>query len=151
MIPKPHIEPCVGRKRLRAIGARDGCAERATQFPLLIPAEGQSFRSHRAAYKEGPLPVLRVDYRASGGATYSEFVAFEHSGWARVKSRQWWIGLGGMAPPPLTVAEALDRVDELGPVTSIAVEHAGRFWNVTARATEPQKRASFESLAEASP
>jgi hypothetical protein len=54
----------------------------------------------------------------------------EHPGGRRWYAGQKWRALGGLAPVPATVAEALDRTDELGPVTEIAIRREGKFWAV---------------------
>jgi hypothetical protein len=44
-----------------------------------------------------------------------------------------WFALGGCAPVPVTVEQALARTGELSTVTAIMVARNGRFWNVDER------------------
>lgn len=63
-------------------------------------------------------PTLRVDYKShrSGragnleGETISEWVCFEHQGFARTKAEQWW-SERSVAPAPKTIQEAIEKVD----------------------------------------
>ncbi len=50
----------------------------------------------------------------------------EASGFAREKAVQWWRRLGGEMPPPLDVAEALARCDELARPEAVRVVPTGR-------------------------
>jgi len=61
--------------------------------------------------KQDKPPSMRVDYMV-GLTQVSEWVCFEHGGFAASKASDWWCKLGAM-PVPLTVDEALGRVDEL--------------------------------------
>jgi len=97
-----------------------------------LPVTDVSFHRH---YKYGDLgapPSFRVDYLC-GLSPYSEYVSFERQGYARICGERWWYALGGSAPVPVTVDEALQRQHELDPVIAIAVARDGRFWNVTDR------------------
>jgi DNA repair protein RadD len=75
-------------------------------------------------------PSLRINYFANDGSVYSEWLALEHGGGGRWYAEQKWRALGGLSPVPDTVAEALGRTDELGPVTEIAIRREGRYWTV---------------------
>jgi DNA repair protein RadD len=77
-------------------------------------------------------PSLRVDYLC-GLSVYSEYISLERDGYAREMAERWWIAMGGLSPVPVTVAEALDRIDELAPVLAITVMRDGKYWRVTGR------------------
>jgi DNA repair protein RadD len=91
-----------------------------------------SFRIH---YKRSdPLapPSLRVDYLC-GLTVYSECVSLQRDGYARACAERWWFAMGGEAPVPVTVAEALGRRYEIGRPFEIAVYRNGQYWNVADR------------------
>lgn len=51
--------------------------------------------------------TLRVDYRLGLDYWVSEWICFEHTGWARRKAEQWWKARSP-DPPPDTAQEAVD-------------------------------------------
>jgi len=51
--------------------------------------------------------TLRVDYRLGLDYWVSEWICFEHTGWARRKAEQWWKARSP-DPPPETAQEAAD-------------------------------------------
>ncbi|WP_422462781.1 DEAD/DEAH box helicase family protein [Endozoicomonas sp. ALB115] len=62
--------------------------------------------------KKDKPPSLKVTYRC-GFDAYSEWVCFEHTGFAQNKAQMWWFKRAGFhAPCPRTVADALDRIRE---------------------------------------
>ncbi len=67
-------------------------------------------------------PTMRVDYRCGFAATFSEWVCFEHAGYARKKAEQWWRQRSNEAVPD-TVDEAVDlaRCGTLAPTLSITI------------------------------
>lgn len=62
---------------------------------------------HRRKGTEEAPPTLRVEYRLGLDHWISEFLAFEHTGYARQKAEQWW-QQRSHDPVPETVEEALD-------------------------------------------
>lgn len=56
-------------------------------------------------------PSLRVDYFC-GKQTYSEWVCFEHDGFARQKAVDWWNKMKGADPIPSSVDEAWERASD---------------------------------------
>jgi DNA repair protein RadD len=52
-------------------------------------------------------PTLRVEYKLGLGHWQSEWVCFEHSGYARAKAEDWWRTRSD-EPIPSTVQEAVD-------------------------------------------
>jgi DNA repair protein RadD len=103
-----------------------------TGEPVWLPVSDLSFHCH---FKYGDLdapPSFRVDYLC-GLSPYSEYVSFERHGYARTCAERWWYAMGGSAPVPATVNEALQRQPQIDSVVAVAVVRNGRFWNVTDR------------------
>ena len=97
-----------------------------------LPVTDVSFHRHYKYGDPDAPPSFRVDYLC-GLSPYAEYVSFERQGYPRTCAERWWYALGGSAPVPVTVDEALQRQHELDPVVAIAVARNGRFWNVTDR------------------
>ena len=55
--------------------------------------------------------TLRVDYETDLGTRLSEFVCFEHEGFAFQKALKWWAARSTIAPAPTSVAQAYDLAD----------------------------------------
>jgi DNA repair protein RadD len=55
--------------------------------------------------------TLRVEYEVGFHQYFSEWVCFEHSGWARHKAESWWRKRSN-APVPLTAAEAVALAED---------------------------------------
>ena len=91
-----------------------------------------SFRLHIKFSDPGAPPSLRVDYLC-GLSPYSEYVSLERAGYAREMAERWWYAMGGRAPAPFTVVEALERTDELSAVLAIIVTPDGKYWRVVER------------------
>lgn len=83
-------------------------------------------------HKTGRPPSLRVIY-STGILEYSEWVCFEHQGYARKQAERWWLEGGGDMPIPSTVEEALARFGEISRPVSIFVRPKGRYFNITRR------------------
>jgi DNA repair protein RadD len=97
-----------------------------------VEVTSTSFRIH---YKRSdPLapPSLCVGYLC-GLTVYSEYISLQRDGYARARAEKWWFAMGGEAPAPATVAEALGRRDEIGLPFEIAVYRNGQYWNVADR------------------
>lgn len=65
-------------------------------------------------------PSMKVTY-TSGLRTFSEWICFEHEGVARNKAHFWWARHGGQRPAPATVADALERIEEIKEAVAIKV------------------------------
>ncbi|MCP4594522.1 MAG: DEAD/DEAH box helicase family protein [bacterium] len=61
---------------------------------------------HKRGAPDNAPRTLRVEYRLGFNNYQSEWVCFEHSGWARKKAESWW-RLRSNAPLPESVAEAV--------------------------------------------
>ena len=72
----------------------------------------------------GAPQTMRVDYRVGLAQWCSEWICFEHSGFAKRKAIQWW-RLRCRDPVPATAAEAvaLARAGRVTPATSITVRY----------------------------
>jgi DNA repair protein RadD len=88
-----------------------------------------SFRLHIKFSNPTAPPSLRVEFLC-GLSPYTEYVSLERQGYAREVAERWWFAMGGRAPVPSTVAQALQRTDELDTVIAITVARNGKFWNV---------------------
>ena len=78
--------------------------------------------------KPGKPPSLRVDYQC-GLNWHSEWVCFEHTGYAREKAAVWWRARS-TAPVPRSVAAALAATDLLRKPSAIEVRPSGRFTEI---------------------
>ena len=72
---------------------------------------------------------MRVDYWC-GITRISEWVCFEHGGYATTKAVRWWTRRAG-ADAPLTVTEALRRVQELSKPTRVKIRHGEKYQEIT--------------------
>jgi DNA repair protein RadD len=94
-----------------------------------LPVTEVSFRLHLKFSNPTAPPSLRVEFLC-GLSPYTEYVPLERQGYAREAAERWWFAMGGRAPAPSTVVQALRRTDELDAVIAITVARNGRFWNV---------------------
>jgi DNA repair protein RadD len=76
-------------------------------------------------------PSLKASYQC-GADTFSEWICFEHQGYARAKAEQWWRALVDF-DIPRTVNQALDRQDEVPWPTHIRVTPDGKYWKIIGR------------------
>lgn len=83
----------------------------------------------REHHKEGKPTSMRVDYDCGFRRWVSEWVCFEHAGFARKKAEQWWRERGGKEPIPETVDQARVRIEfgELRKVLSVTVDQRGEY------------------------
>lgn len=79
---------------------------------------------YREHHKKDKPVSLRVDYHCGFHQTVSEWVCFEHEGYARKRAEQWWKANGGALPVPETVDMARVRIDmgALRRVVSVTVD-----------------------------
>ena len=76
-------------------------------------------------------PSLKASYQC-GADIFSEWICFEHQGYARAKAEQWWRALVDF-DVPRTVNQALDRQDEIPWPTHIRVTPDGKYWKIIGR------------------
>ncbi|MEZ0212466.1 MAG: DEAD/DEAH box helicase family protein [Xanthobacteraceae bacterium] len=92
------------------------------------PVSGRSFREHQSKDPGKPNSV-RTDYRL-GFNIQKDWLCPEHKGGAKAKADRYWDQHGGARPFPKSVAEWLERADELRTTTEISLVPNGRFVNV---------------------
>jgi DNA repair protein RadD len=97
-----------------------------------MPVTEVSFRSHTKISDPAAPPSLRVEYLC-GLSPFSEYVSLQRTGYAREMAERWWYAMGGNAPTPFTVAQALERIGELSEVLAIVVVRDGKYWRVVER------------------
>jgi DNA repair protein RadD len=68
--------------------------------------------------------TMRVDYHGPFMRIASEWVCFEHTGYAREKAVHWWAKRAPGTPIPKTIDEAVARSGELQKPASITVKQA---------------------------
>jgi DNA repair protein RadD len=101
--------------------------------PVWLHVRQSEFRLHRKRGDPSAAPTLRVEH-LSGFSVYSEYVSIESSNsYARQLARNWWIAMGGGAPVPMSVTEAIERRPELDTVTDIMVTRDGQWWRINRR------------------
>jgi DNA repair protein RadD len=105
--------------------------------------------SYRRHDKPGKPPSMRVDY-SCGLVRHSEWICFEHTGYARQKAVAWWRQRSA-APVPATVADALDAAASLTTPTAIFVRPSGRFTEVVNHRFDPCNDPASAPSASASP
>lgn len=72
----------------------------------------------------GAPKTMRVDYRVGFETYRSEWICFEHEGWARAKAQSWW-NLRSRAPVPTWALAAVDLADNgaVAKTTAIRVRY----------------------------
>lgn len=73
---------------------------------------------------------MKVEY-VCGFQVFNEWVCIEHLGFARGKAEAWWNAMGGVAPSPKTIDEAMSRAAELDMPAAITIMRDGKFWKVS--------------------
>lgn len=99
----------------------------STAPPVWHAVTGRTFREHPP--KPGKPPSVKVTYRM-GLHTQNEWVCPEHPGFAGAKAQRYWSQHGGQRPFPRTVAEFLDRADELLATAEIQLKPDGKYQSV---------------------
>ena len=79
--------------------------------------------------KPGKPPTLWVKYLTEF-EEYSEWVCFEHEGYALDKARAWWLQRARAHAMPLTVTEAMEVAPRLPKPSRIKVKQDGKYWRV---------------------
>lgn len=80
--------------------------------------------------KPGGRPSLRVTYQC-GLSRHSEWICFEHRGYARTKAEMWWRERAPGVPIPSSVNSALQQINRLRRPSHIAVRPSGRYTEIT--------------------
>jgi DNA repair protein RadD len=89
------------------------------------PVADVDYQRHK---KDGSPDSLRVTYLINRNAV-SEWVCFEHSGYARQKAVAWWQTWAG-TPPPDKTGEALARIGELERPAEAVIERDGKYHRI---------------------
>lgn len=78
--------------------------------------------------------TLRVEYRHGYRVMGTEYVCFEHTGYAREKAERWWTSRSLPAPIPTTCDEAWHRLADTASITpeAIATQLDGDFERIVA-------------------
>lgn len=107
-------------------------AAAAVSTPLLsadlsdwLPVSAVTYHMHT---KPGSPDSMRVDYHC-GLARYSEWVCFEHGGYAAAKAARWWSGRTDR-PVPAIIEDALSWAAYLDKPHAIRVRRDGQYWRV---------------------
>jgi DNA repair protein RadD len=88
----------------------------STAAPEWHRVTGRHFREHPP--KPGKPPSVKCTYML-GLTAQNEWICPEHSGFAKSKADRYWLTHSGNRPFPKTVAEFLDRAEELKPTAEI--------------------------------
>lgn len=80
--------------------------------------------------KEGKPPSLRLDYSLGSFTRISDFLCFEHGGFATHQAAKKWILRGGKAPVPQNTEEAFNRITELSEPDKVQVKKDGKYFRI---------------------
>jgi len=114
-------------------------APTAATLPVLspkvqwLPVDGVSYSRHD---KLDGLPSLKVTY-SCGLKSYSEWVCFEHQGYARQKAVDWWCKRAAGFAVPHSVDEAIAGATHLASPSEISVRPSGRYVEVSRHRFDP--------------
>ncbi len=116
---------------------RDGWAPvKSVNYLKHVKRASSSFASDFAASEQLP-PTMRASYLVGGIKTVSEWFCFSHpqGSMPQRKAATFWLEAGGCSPIPVSVDEALARVDELRAVEAVkySKDKNSGFDRVTAR------------------
>lgn len=84
---------------------------------------------HNHQKRGGGIPTLRVEYRC-GFTNYSEWVCFEHEGFARQKAHKWWKERMPQYNPPTTIEESLRASEYLPVPKKICTKPEGKYTKI---------------------
>lgn len=97
-----------------------------TAPPQWVDVYDVTYKRHA---KPGKPPTLWVKYLTEF-EEYSEWVCFEHEGFALDKARMWWMQRARAHPMPRTVTEAANIAPGLPKPSRIKVKQDGKYWRV---------------------
>jgi DNA repair protein RadD len=91
-----------------------GDADVVSQDDYKLEIEEVQYALHKKKGEDNPTPTMRVEYHFVSGLSWvSEWICFEHFGFARDKAGMWWRGRSNEPIPP-TVEAALRIIEEKG-------------------------------------
>lgn len=124
--------------------------------PETYPVQEIEYERHE---RPGKTPSMRVIYYPHGRSIFSrtvqfsEWICFEHTGYARQKAVVWWRIRAG-TETPATVDSALNRVEELREPVEISVVKDGKYDRIVSyrfvgagETAQPERRAEGEGRA----
>jgi DNA repair protein RadD len=115
-----HEFPPPDRKKHEAHASQAGVLSgQVTAAEYDVRDISYSVHTKKDAGDEAP-KTLRVDYRLGLDYWVSEWICFEHSGYARRKAEQWW-RIRSSCPVPDTAQEACDIAEAGGIADTLAV------------------------------
>jgi DNA repair protein RadD len=141
----------IERERAKHSARPDAAPLLSSQVSDWLPVTTVNYHEHR---KPGSPPSLRVDYYC-GFARYSEWVCFEHQGYACTKAEKWWLGraVPGVNPCPrgtpyrCEVPDTVDRAlfwrsnlearGQFMTPTAIRIRPDGKFFKIVAVRFDP--------------
>lgn len=98
----------------------------STEPPVWTAVDDARYFRHE---KPGAPATLRVEY-GCGMQVYRQWLCFDHApGFALTKAHQWWRQHAG-TPAPATVAEALERINDIHTPDEIRVKANGKYWDI---------------------
>lgn len=118
-----HEFPDRNRRRHEATASSEGIlSDQTSRTEHEVTAVFYSVHIKRGAPPDAPR-TMRVDYRVGFNEYASEWICFEHKGFARQKAEQWW-SRRSREPVPASADEAVELADAgaLAPTLAITVE-----------------------------
>lgn len=106
---------------------------KAPKAPQWLPVSDVSYRRHD---KRGGRPSLKVTY-SCGLTSYSEWVCFEHQGYARQKAVEWWRKRAPGVDVPHSVNRAIAQASCLARPNEISVRPSGRYFEIIGYRFDP--------------
>ena len=116
--PEPKVERTASTEAIMNLTATDNWR----------PVMDVEYARHR---KAGSPDSMRVEYLIGGDShvVVSEWVCFEHGGYARQKAVQWW-GQWGDGAPPDDTDEALGRLHEIARPADAVIVRDGKYHRI---------------------
>lgn len=96
---------------------------------MIVDVESIYIQRHKKENKPDSVKVTYYD-EYSIYKTYSEWLCFDHGGYASKKAAQRWVRLEGQVPTPTSTNEALKRQNELKAPEQIRIKKEGKYWRV---------------------
>lgn len=147
VFPEPEEAP---RKINHATEASTAPVLGSFQPPQTFQVQSREFRKHWNRKHPNKPPTLRIVYRVGMFKDFSEWLCFEHQGFAQQKACRAWLAAGGRMPCPISIDEALERQRELKNVEAITVSFTKDFPEIIRKrfSTEKEEQERQEARAE---
>ena len=137
VFPEPAPDAQIATASSAAIMAHQ-VAQRVTTYPVTSVEYG----IHR---KEGKPDSLRVDYWSGLRRIASEWVCFDHGGFAQAKALNWWARRNLLGHMPRTTAEAKEWLDADYPLSmpaAIVINETGKWPEIVGYHWQPELEAA---------